>query len=300
MPAIVQTATARLRRSSRRCGRAHRLRRQPVGAERLQVRSRTPLGSTRSRTSCAAPIAATPASSAFATSSAVPNSMARRRGLPSALPSRTSRAYRGRIRRRQGADGARDPGQLRAARQAFVTVNCGALPRRWSSRSCSATRRAPSPARPKSTRQVRGGQRRHLFLDEIGELSLDAQVKLLRALQEGEIDPVGARDRSRSTCASSRPPTRTSIELVKAARFREDLFYRLNVFPISIPPLRARACDVPTSRAASSPASAPRRASAFAACAPRRWRCSRPTTGRQRPPARERRFSRRGSPTEMN
>src|SRR5262249_52854447 len=84
-----------------------------------------------------------------------------------------------------------------------------------------------------------------LFLDEIGDISLEVQTKLLRVLQEKTIERVGS---SESLAVDVRilAATHQDIEdLIREGRFREDLFYRLNVFPIRVPPLRERIEDIP-------------------------------------------------------
>ena len=128
----------------------------------------------------------------------------------------------------------------------FVAVNCGAIPENLVESILFGHEKGSfTGATDKHLGKFQEANGGTLFLDEVGELPLDIQVKLLRALQEGEIDAVGGK---RPIKVDVRIVSATNRDLslaVKEGRFREDLFYRLNVFPIEAPALRERKEDVP-------------------------------------------------------
>ncbi len=132
------------------------------------------------------------------------------------------------------------------ARGAFVSVNCAAIPRDLvESEMFGHERGSFTGATDRRIGRFELADGGTLFLDEVGDLQLEAQAKLLRVLESGEIQRIGA-ERSRRVDIRVLAATNRRLEdAVATGAFREDLYFRLNVFPIELPPLRERVEDLP-------------------------------------------------------
>ena len=127
----------------------------------------------------------------------------------------------------------------------FVTVNCGAIPENLIESILFGHEKGSfTGASDKHLGKFQEADGGTLFLDEIGELRLDMQVKLLRALQEGEVDPVGSKRPVKVDVRIIAATNRDLGQMAKTGSFREDLYYRLNVFPVMVPSLRERTGDI--------------------------------------------------------
>ena len=128
----------------------------------------------------------------------------------------------------------------------MITVNCAALPANLiESELFGREKGAFTGAHARQVGRFEVADGGTIFLDEIGEMPLELQAKLLRVLQDGEFERLGS---PRTIKVDVRVIAATSRDLkadMQNGRFREDLFYRLNVFPVSIPPLRMRVDDIP-------------------------------------------------------
>lgn len=219
---------------------------KPVGAERLQVSIKNALrvealeGEVRrmsKRGSGALTFTDLASSSADMARAIRLGERAAKSGIPVLLEGESGVGKEVFARALQGASDRRG--------KAFVTVNCGAIPANLvESILFGHEKGAFTGATEKHLGKFVEASGGTLFLDEVSELPLDAQVKLLRAIQEGEVDPVGGRKTVKVDIRLVSASNKDLLDCVRQGKFREDLYYRLNVFPISIPPLRNRREDI--------------------------------------------------------
>ncbi len=128
----------------------------------------------------------------------------------------------------------------------FVPINCGAIPRElMESELFGHVKGAFTGANTAKAGLFDEAERGTLFLDEIGELDTPLQVKINRAIQEREVRPVGGTTDRKTDVRIVAATNRNLEEMISAGDFRKDLYYRISVFPIRIPPLRERAEDIP-------------------------------------------------------
>lgn len=134
----------------------------------------------------------------------------------------------------------------RRRNQSFVTINCGAIPKDLiESELFGFSRGAFTGAHATKPGKIELADGGTLFLDEIGELPLESQVKLLRLIQQGEIERVGAPTPKVINVRVIAATNRNLSAMVEDGTFREDLYYRLAVVPLYLPPLRERKEDIP-------------------------------------------------------
>jgi len=132
------------------------------------------------------------------------------------------------------------------ARLSFVQVNCAAIPEELiESELFGHEKGSFTGAVRKQTGKFVAADGGTIFLDEVGDMSLRTQAKVLRVLQEGEVEPVGAATVIKVDVRVIAATNKDLVEEIRGGRFREDLYYRLNVIPIRTPPLRERRDDIP-------------------------------------------------------
>ena len=128
----------------------------------------------------------------------------------------------------------------------FIALNMAAIPNDLiESELFGHEKGSFTGAHQKSDGKFKLAEKGTLFLDEIGDMPIDAQTRLLRVLQEGEFTPIGGKEKIQADTRIIAATHKNLSNLIEKGEFREDLFYRLNVVPISIPPLRERKEDIP-------------------------------------------------------
>ena len=128
----------------------------------------------------------------------------------------------------------------------FIAINMAAIPNDLiESELFGHEKGSFTGAHQKSDGKFKLAEKGTLFLDEIGDMPIDAQTRLLRVLQEGEFTPIGGKEKIQADTRIIAATHKNLSNLIEKGEFREDLFYRLNVVPISIPPLRERKEDIP-------------------------------------------------------
>ncbi|MGB1296937.1 MAG: sigma-54-dependent transcriptional regulator [Psychrobium sp.] len=136
--------------------------------------------------------------------------------------------------------------ELSNRRGKFIAINCGAIPESLAEAELfGAIKGAYTGADSDKEGKIQAADKGTLFLDEIGELPLSLQAKLLRFLQEGTVVPVGSHNESKPDVRVVVATHRNLLEMAEQGNFREDLYYRLNVVPLVMPPLRERREDIP-------------------------------------------------------